>query len=395
MRYHPNRWRGGFTLVELLVVMAIIGLLIGLLLPAVQSAREAARRSSCTNNLKQIGLGFLGFHDSKKKLPSSGRPSAAVATRQGSLVFLLPYIDQKSLWDQYDVTSNWSFWTSPTGQPNNIAVTAQQLSVYECPSAPAITHVTGPNAYSALTATSGVNGADHDPAPASGGNANPLIANAGGVAWQGTVANSDYAANLGVHPALTPGAAGSPYAIGSKVAASESNLSGNGVAFTNGFLPKNAELTLSDITDGTSNTIAFLESAGRPFVYTRGPTLAGATLGGASGHSLNGGGWSRAASDVLFHGSDATGTSFPGLYLNRTNGVDIASAAYPYTATVGTWAFGTEGTSQPFSFHASGLNAVLGDGHVAFIDDSIDSLVFLALLTRNGAGTEQKLPQSY
>ena len=56
--------RRGFTLVELLVVIAIIGVLIGLLLPAVQAAREAARRSSCSNNLKQIGVGLHVYADS-------------------------------------------------------------------------------------------------------------------------------------------------------------------------------------------------------------------------------------------------------------------------------------------------------------------------------------------
>src|SRR5947207_14414997 len=67
--------RAGFTLVELLVVIAVIGVLVALILPAVQAAREAARRMSCGNNLRQIGLGLQNFESATKIFPSSLRPT--------------------------------------------------------------------------------------------------------------------------------------------------------------------------------------------------------------------------------------------------------------------------------------------------------------------------------
>lgn len=92
--------RPAFTLVELLVVIAIIGILVALLLPAVQAAREAARRTQCVNNLKQFGIALQNYHDANKKLPYLTIGWNNVGPYIGTVVSLLPYMEQQAIWTQ-------------------------------------------------------------------------------------------------------------------------------------------------------------------------------------------------------------------------------------------------------------------------------------------------------
>jgi prepilin-type N-terminal cleavage/methylation domain-containing protein/prepilin-type processing-associated H-X9-DG protein len=101
--------RRGFTLIELLVVIAIIGVLIALLLPAVQAAREAARRAQCSNNLKQLGLAIHNHHDTTGHMPwREGREAQGYTGRMSGLIQLLPYVEQDNLHKQYTSGGTWN-----------------------------------------------------------------------------------------------------------------------------------------------------------------------------------------------------------------------------------------------------------------------------------------------
>lgn len=130
-----RRGKRGFTLVELLVVIAIIGVLVALLLPAVQAAREAARRTSCNNNLKQLGLALHNYHDALSVFPPAYIDSGTdLAESWGWGAFLLPYIEQTSLHSGLGVSQSSLRLQLANNSATVIPLVRTPLKSFMCPS---------------------------------------------------------------------------------------------------------------------------------------------------------------------------------------------------------------------------------------------------------------------
>ncbi|TWT47388.1 DUF1559 domain-containing protein [Botrimarina hoheduenensis] len=133
---HTSRRRSarhrGFTLVELLVVIAIIGILVALLLPAVQAAREAARRSSCSNNIRQVGLALLNYESAQGALPEAARQrttGGSNPTQFSWITRIMRYVEEASAYDAAD-------WEIPMAERNTAGNTAHHIefATFRCPS---------------------------------------------------------------------------------------------------------------------------------------------------------------------------------------------------------------------------------------------------------------------
>ena len=140
--------RRGFTLVELLVVIAIIGILVALLLPAVQQAREAARRVQCTNKMRQLVLAAHNYHSAERAFPAGSvnehinkefsncsggndRPGGAPWT-----VLLLPYLEDRSLYDAFDLDAPFTSTSNIRGSSQNHQLFVRENVAFKCPSDP-------------------------------------------------------------------------------------------------------------------------------------------------------------------------------------------------------------------------------------------------------------------
>jgi len=180
----PHTQRRAFTLVELLVVIAIIGVLVGLLLPAVQAAREAARRMSCSNNMKQVGLGLHNYHSAFNKFPYSAAGVGSITS--GTAIpgqnhvrnhrgwpSVLAFTEQQSLFELVDLSMSTGSYVRDSGQSSiggprpgelnntNDIVVSTVVQTFLCPSDPNPTNyaTTGSTAYSISPGTTNLQGA--------------------------------------------------------------------------------------------------------------------------------------------------------------------------------------------------------------------------------------------
>ncbi|MEM9701011.1 MAG: DUF1559 domain-containing protein [Planctomycetota bacterium] len=339
-----SRSRAGFTLIELLVVIAIIAILVSLLLPAVQQAREAARRSSCQNNLKQLGLALHNYHSTYKQFPlwkggtnNAGTRPVGTGGATGNqnnlspLIPLLPYLDQTALWNRISrpLQVSGGTWPAMGGRVWDSSYTPwrTQVATLRCPS-------------------------DTAEAPTS-------------------IAATNYACNLGDNGRAV-------------------NSSG---AAARGMWVNRQTLSMGDFRDGTINTILMGEIG----VHDATRVLQRNYKWGVTGMNLDGGGpadintacvTSPTVVDptqpTFYTGGNVMGSSsenrgrgarWTGAYAVTTGFMTIVPPNGPSCSTgadnIG--GLGSPGVFTAGSFHPGGAQFVFGDGSVRFINETIDN----------------------
>ena len=349
--------RSAFTLIELLVVIAIIAILIGLLLPAVQKVREAAARSTCQNNLKQIGLGLHNYESTYKQFP------------QGTQV---PWCKSGSGDDYMDYTKafgpNWAVTLLPQIEQNNVYILANVSSYPGIPTPVAQTNVQPSGVSTAwrvvadtpiktyLCPSDAFNGKNFVLATVPGGKTGWARGNYGATGGYEDFDHVGRGANYKTSKAGLPKTAGM---VSSPV------MAGNyGARF-------------ADILDGLSNTVAVAElRAGLTPIDPRGVWamgMPGASIVNAGRTAFNPTPNNTAAAPTGGDGGDELQDG-PGY----CTGLDLGPKL-----RMGCMKDGTLMTSaMSRSLHTGGVNTCLADGSVRFIPDTVSQLSWVRLLSK-------------
>lgn len=324
-----GRLAAGFTLVELLVVIAIIGVLISLLLPAVQAAREAARRSQCSNNLRQIGLGILNYETTFAALPPGSEvkvPDYCGGNQCRGIpmsILIMPYMEDgllpEILQQRIDARGgNGGAWGLIAADEGN-AVGNTRIPTYVCPSTEA---------------------------------------------WAGILPRLDYApviggpgdTSIGYHP-RDP----------NKQPIANAATTGRGFVWSNGPFNMGVVIPLKKVLDGTTKTFAVGEciSATR---YGAGPGY-GSDQGGP-------GAWWYGGSCSKDFKSDFSGHHYR--HLRSTLHPINSHITNPQTEAI------QQNDACFSSDHPGGAQFVFLDGHVGFLQENIDKDTYNVLATHAG-----------
>ena len=358
--------RAGFTLVELLVVVAIIAILIGMLLPAVQKVREAANRAKCASNLRQLGIASLNFESSHGGLPRGGEhiffgtpvggtPAATGYKLQdiaSPLTLILPYIEQTGVAERMDIRYRYN------QTPGNIAASGATPPIFYCPTNPLAGDRVG-----GKKDTAGYGCADYTTVPY-------IQLDANGAATSGyfksATTGSSYPDNFYRDFGTAP-----PGVAANKMVQLDTVANAGLIDALYG-LPK-----MSEILDGSSNTILMYEDCGQN--DRMGPPTSNAYYDPIEGAFSKQ--WRWANPDF------SSGMS------KKLNNNKFATYTTPDPngdgCTLMTHDCGPN--SEAFSFHGSGVNMVFADGHVSYIRDSVSLALLRALATRGEGRNEASL----